>query len=273
MRTFTNSIVLVLFGMLTACQQPAPQQVETGEVADAITYTFSAIEKNIPCKEGGQDMCLKIFIEKIDIEGGTSDNARQKIEKTLFNAISESGNSEEPAKSPEQIAENLQTEYTRIKEEMPDYKLPWDYQSEFEVYLNRGGLFAVELTNYSFTGGAHGTGFTYFYTFDTDNGNTLLLKDLLLPKKYDELHALAESQFRLTRDIDSTEGYEEAGFWFEDDLFRLNDNYKYSEDGLEVVFNPYEIAPFSEGEILLQFPYSAIEEFVKPEYRLIGNMP
>lgn len=268
MRIFTNALTLLMFGIMVSCQQAAPETVETGEQPDSLVYSFSTITKKIPCKPDSEELCLDVSIEKIKLESGSSDDARQKMEEALLQAISETSNSEEPVKRPEQIAENLEKEYQQIVKEMPDYNLPWEYQSDFSVYLNEQGLFGVKLSSYSFTGGAHGNSFIYYYNFDVDNGKLLKLRDLILTKKYDQFIAQSETQFRDTRGIDSTESYEEAGFWFEDDQFTLNDNFRYSREGLEIVYNPYEIAPFSEGEIVLRFSYKAVEEFVKGEYRL-----
>ncbi len=267
MRIFTKGASVVLFATAIGCQQPAPQQVETGSEPDTLSYSFTTIEKQIPCKGEDKKMCLEVYIEKMKVESGTSAEAARNIEKVLLDAISETDNSQGQARSPENIASNLEEEYTRIKEEMPDYNLPWQYKSDFEVYLNHNGLFATQLTNYSFTGGAHPSSFVYYYTFDADNGKRLGLKDLIISKKYEQLRHMSEAAFRTSRDIDSTQSLEEAGFWFEVDRFALNDNYKYTPEGLTIVFNPYEIAPFSEGEIVILFPYSAIEEMVKPEFR------
>ncbi len=267
-------IVLISFSAFTiGCQPNAPEEVLTGEVPDTLTYSFSTIEKSIPCIDTDKKMCLDIFIEKMKLEGGTSDEALANIEKTLLNAISESDNAEGTSKSPEKIAESLETEYRRISEEMPDYNLPWQYKSDFDVYLNDNGLFGAQLINYSFTGGAHPTSFLYYYTFDKENGKLLSLKDLFQPKRYDELVRMAEAELRDSRGVDSTQTLEDAGFWFEEGRFKLNDNYKYTTRGLEIVFNPYEVAPFSEGEIVLMFPYSAIEPMVRPEYRFVIGEP
>lgn len=253
--------------LMMSCQPNAPEEVTTGEVPDTLAYSFTTIEKSIPCKGVEGKVCLDIFIEKMKLEGGTSDEALANIEKTLLKAISESDNAEGTTKTPEDIADGLENEYTRISEEMPDYNLPWQYKSDFEVYLNQNGLFATRLINYSFTGGAHPTSFLYYYTFDKDNGKLLTLKDLFEPKRYNQLLRMAEAELRDSRGIDSTQTLEDAGFWFEEGRFALNDNYKYTDKGLEIVFNPYEVAPFSEGEIVLMFPYSSIEPMIRPEYR------
>ncbi len=265
------SVFLILTGW--SCQPNPPEEVQTGEVADTLTYSFSTIEKNIPCKGEEGKTCLDIYIEKLKMDGGTSDEALADIEKTLLKAISESDNAGGQSKSPEKIAENLEVEYTRISQEMPDFNIPWQYKSEFEVYLNQNGLFAVKLINYSYTGGAHPITYKTYFTFDKENGKLITLRDLIQPKRYNELLRMAEAELRDSRGVDSTETLEEAGFQFSDNRFTLNDNYKYTPKGIEILFNPYEIASYSEGEIVLMFPYSAIEPMVRPEYRFLVSDP
>ncbi len=273
MKDLSKYLMLLVATFAMSCQPNAPEEVQSGEVPDTLTYSFTTIEKSIPCKDTQNKMCLDIFIEKMKLESGSSDQALANIEKTLLKAISESDNAEGETKTPEKIAENLESEYQRIAEEMPGYNLPWQYKSDFEVYLNQNGLFAAQLINYSFTGGAHPTSFLYYYTFDKENGKLLTLRDLIEPKRYDQLLRMAEAELRDSRGVDSTQTLEDAGFWFEDSRFALNDNYKYTTRGLEIVFNPYEVAPFSEGEIVLMFPYSAIEPMVRPEYRFEKDVP
>lgn len=264
---FYFSCLTALF-LAVACQSDPPVDTETVATPDTLSWSISSIDKSIPCKEKMEEPCLKVSIQKMNITAGTSEEAMQKIEDVLARSISETDNSEQPAPNAEAIANNLFKEYQRIITEMPEYKLPWTYTRTFEVYLNCDDIFGVKLNAYSFTGGAHPATFTYYYNFNASTGNLLKLQDLLVPKSLPRFISMAERKFRKVHSLDSTASLEDAGFWFENNAFALNNNFSYSLAGIEFVYNPYEIAAYSEGTITLTFPYTDIEGMLKPKYRL-----
>ncbi|MCB0300152.1 MAG: DUF3298 domain-containing protein, partial [Calditrichaeota bacterium] len=56
-------------------------------------------------------------------------------------------------------------------------------------------------------------------------------------------------------------------FFFENNRFELNDNFRIGDNGLEFLFNPYEIAPYAFGAMTLELPYSEIGDLLsKSEY-------
>lgn len=271
MRLASCLFSLILLSSLIGCQPDTVDTPEQDNLQDTLSYEFSLIERHSPCADTADGDCINVKIKTIKITDGSSNEARQKIESYLNGQISATDNSDQSNQTPEEVADDLVNEYTRIIEEMPKYKLPWEYFREFDVYLNENGLFGVQLDAYSFTGGAHPANFEYYYTFDSDNGRALSVKDLFLPKFLAPLKDRAEEQFRNSRDIDSSTTYEEAGFWFENDEFALPDNFKYSPKELVFLYNPYEIAPYSEGSVVIMFDYKEIQNWVKPEYRFGGS--
>lgn len=263
------SLGLLSSALLIGCQQAGPEVTTEEEVAqDTLTYQIETYTDGLPCKDASASPCLDITIDEINITAGSSESARAKIKSSLDKALADTDNSEVENRHPREIAKNLKAEYRQIVEDMPDYDLSWEYKRQYNVTLNGDGLFAVKLDAYSFTGGAHGASFQYYYTFDSDNGKLLKLSDLIVAKRMGSFKKLAEQQFRDSRDMDSTDTYEDTGFWFENGKFSLSDNFHYSPSGLEIIYNPYEIAPYSEGTIIISFPYNQIQGIIHPEYRL-----
>lgn len=262
---------LPLLFIAFACQQnPTPateeKEVETQATIDTVQYTINTLSSELPCTKRPSEKCLDISIDLIDIMAGLADDKANKIESDLQAAISKSDNNENAPRTPQQIIDNLKKEYTQIVKDMPGYDLPWQYKSEFQVFLNQNKLFGVQLNSYSFTGGAHGAQFTFYSTYETESGKLLKLGDLFMPDQRANFVALAEKQFTNSHDIDTNMTYEDAGYWFENEEFHLNNNFRYTPQGLEILFNPYEIAPYSEGTITLQFSYSEVKNMLKKEY-------
>jgi len=59
------------------------------------------------------------------------------------------------------------------------------------------------------------------------------------------------------------ENLEEAGFWFNEGNFKLNDNFLITTDGLKFFFNSYEIGPYAIGTTELLIPFSRIKNILK----------
>ena len=265
------SAAAIIFATSFACQNdPASPEVvkeETAAVADTLQYEIKTIASNLPCAKDSAKNCVEVKIDELFIQKGTSKSAASKIEATLRKALNETDNSDAAPRNPKDIISNLEKEYTQITKDMKDYDLSWEYIHNIDVYLNENNLLGCSIYNYTFTGGAHPNGFKFYYTFAADKGTQVKLTDLRNPKKFAEFKALAEKQFRETREIEEGQTFEEAGYWFENDAFALNNNFKYDAKGLTLHYNQYEIAPYSEGVITLEFPYSQIKEMVKGEYR------
>src|SRR5690606_36782946 len=251
------SAAAILFAISFACQNdPATPEVikeETAPQPDTVQYEIKTITGNLPCPKDSSKNCVEAKIDELLVKKGPS-----KIEETLRKALKETDNSDAGPRAPKDIISNLEKEYTQITKDMKGYDLSWEYTHNIEVHLNENNLFGCSIYNYTFTGGAHPNGFKFYYTFATDKDKQLKLTDLIAPKKFAEFKALAEKQFRETREIKDGQTYEEAGYWFENDTFELNNNFKYDANGLSLLYNQYEIAPYSEGVITLEFSYAQI---------------
>ena len=121
----------------------------------------------------------------------------------------------------------------------------------------------VELRNHawSYTGGAHGNGYTNYFCFERLSGNRLFLNDFFSDMAM--LQKIAESMFREEMDIPENDSLNDHGFWFENDQFALNENFCFRNDNLVIVFNPYEVAPYAAGTISLEIPFSELEGILK----------
>ena len=88
------------------------------------------------------------------------------------------------------------------------------------------------------------------------------LKNIFKPNFEEELRKLGEDQFRLVRDLSQDEDLGEAGFWFDDNKFSLNDNFALTEDGIRFFYNSYEIAPYALGTTDITISYDSIKNLL-----------
>lgn len=268
-----KSLVFTLFlltAIFTACQpDTAVEAQEDEQRPDSLSFSTEFIERQLPCRDSSieEAYCLSVEIERIEVKNGGTSDGRQSINKKLNSFYSATDHAESTASTPNEMADQMVAEYQRIMQEMPDYRIPWEYRTDSEVYLNQLGLFGVKLDVFSYTGGAHPSNMVFYFLFDANSGNTLEWADLFKKGAADSLRHRAERQFLSNNNIDTASGYEEAGYWFEENRFALPSNFRYQQDGLLFTYNVYEIAPYSEGRLNLQFTYAEIRDLLKPEYR------
>jgi hypothetical protein len=110
-----------------------------------------------------------------------------------------------------------------------------------------------------FTGGAHPNSLLIYTTVDLRSGRTLALTDIVDEGEEETLTMLAESLFRKIRMLGREVDLEEAGYWFADGKFQLNQNFAFRRDGLVFYFNAYETAPYAAGPTELLIPYDSLQ--------------
>ncbi len=69
--------------------------------------------------------------------------------------------------------------------------------------------------------------------------------------------------FRNIKGMSSGQSFADRGFYINDGDFLLNNNIGISEDKVMVHFNPYEIAPYSEGATTVEIDKSDLTEILK----------
>jgi Protein of unknown function (DUF3298) len=69
------------------------------------------------------------------------------------------------------------------------------------------------------------------------------------------------------------ETYKEAGFWFKDNIFTLNNNFAITDQGILFYYNNYEIASYVYGPTKIFIPYDSIENLVKRKGMVYEIMP
>nr|WP_233154703.1 RsiV family protein [Candidimonas nitroreducens] len=127
-------------------------------------------------------------------------------------------------------------------------------------------LTVIELDTWQYlTGAAHGLSATQFLNWDNSRQGVLSLDQVLLPGKHQAyVEALRAAHQRwLASNPDAR--HDPATYnrlW----PFQPSDNYAFSDDGLVVKYDSYQIAPYSAGQPELRIPYAELAGILKPEY-------
>jgi hypothetical protein len=126
-------------------------------------------------------------------------------------------------------------------------------------------VFCLSFSDYSYTGGAHPNSNLTYLNFEVSTGKTLALSDLMKPGFEKQLTAIAEKDFRKRKGLAPQASLAEAGYDFDDDQFKLNDNFAVTKDGLVFYYNPYEIAAYAGGPTELVIKWSEIKGLIKKD--------
>ena len=110
-----------------------------------------------------------------------------------------------------------------------------------------------------FTGGAHGYTSVSFLNFDPQTGELLTQKELFDPS----FSSFAEEVFRQKNGIPENEPINSTGFLFDEEKFQLPKNIGFSEKKVLLRYNPYEVASYADGSLLLEIPLEEARKYLK----------
>ncbi|MCR9173995.1 MAG: RsiV family protein [bacterium] len=135
----------------------------------------------------------------------------------------------------------------------------WEMQAGFDI-SETSRYVCLNSHGWAYTGGAHGNGFLFYEYFLKQNGQRIGLE--YFAEDMESLLTIAEKYFRSHIGLEQGESLNDAGFWFEDDTFALNDNFVFEEDFMTFVFNPYEVAPYAAGMIEFSIPLEELSGII-----------
>lgn len=157
---------------------------------------------------------------------------------------------------------------SRLKEynDVSDAPVDWTLTRTASVLYSDGKVTSCEVTNKGYLGGAHGFNDRTLMTFDSQSGQRLGVNDVVSDQSHRMLHKIVEAEFRRARSIRPGQTLQDAGFFIlPGQELPLGENFALTENGIEIQYNPYEVAPYSLGETRVRVPQEAIAPLVKAE--------
>jgi len=149
---------------------------------------------------------------------------------------------------------------TRLAPELPEQmKNAITLIAEYEVCRNDEKVISLVQRIYQYTGGAHGMTTQTGSTVDRLTGKSWSLADLFVPG--------ADYGGRLTAIVRKVGADRKLPMWD----FRgigVHSAFFLSDEGLVLFFQPYEIAPYSEGIVKIVIPYAKLSDIFRAELKL-----
>jgi len=224
-----------------------------------VDFTTRAFERTIEDCQQRPSPCAKLSLSYPEITRARTEQVRDSLNHGILRPILQSIDIKGSKASPQELAEELFFYYDRVVKEFPDYAAQWYIERSARIVLDTLGILSVQYSDHLYTGGAHPLEQELYRLFDTRSGSPITVDSLLARGGKERLLALAEREFRRVRGIPPERSLNSEGFWFRSSRFLLAPNIGLSSRGLELAYNPYEIAPYAMGSTHLVLPYDSLE--------------
>ncbi len=209
--------------------------------------------------------CADVVVEYPEITRAPAPAARESLQAFVrsfaFRPIDDSTRSNDF----EGLVANFRDAYDGFRNELPEPSAPWHVSRKVAVLPAPPGVFSMSCQEFTFMGGAHPNALVRLASFDARTGKRLRMPDLLAAGSEDALRAAGEKAFRQVRQILDDLPINEAGFWFENGRFQVPENFAVTADGIQFVFNPYDVAPYVMGPTEFAVPYSDIRPLLRTD--------
>ncbi|MCH7723117.1 MAG: DUF4163 domain-containing protein [Bacteroidetes bacterium] len=216
------------------------------------------------CEKNETENCATIKIDYIQIDYSENQLVQDSINAQIINELLQPIGIEKNNESFELMMQNFIDDYNNFKKEFPDSYQQWEYERKVtDRYIDKN-ILCCEFREYSYLGGAHPNSFLTFTNFNLNSAEIINLSDILIDSFLNELNNIAELIFRKEKELADDINLTEAGFWFDDDKFSVNNNFTIGKDGLTFFYNSYEITAYAYGPTELFIPYKSIKKLIKP---------
>ncbi len=168
--------------------------------------------------------------------------------------------SEEEINTIEKALKSFNDGYFQLQEIYEDEPTNWEANIKGLVSFEDSQFITITLNSYLFTGGAHGYSSMRFLNFDKLSGNEIDNEALF--ENSLEFSDYVESLFRKAEKIPKEKSINHTGFMFERDSFYLPENIGFTKSGLKLLYNPYEVASFSDGIIEIEISHKEIKKYL-----------
>jgi len=252
-------VILFLAGFiaLLSCSKETDSTLNDSLKIEIVKYH----KKSAGCNGSVQDNCAEI---KIEFPQFTMNNktVEEKINSAVYNNFVKGLSDTSFSASFEEIMDRFINEYDAFIKEYSDSPQRWIIERTGKIIFNKVNIISLDCTDYSYTGGAHPNTYVTFINFNLKNGNEIKLDELIQPSSQNELRMIAELEFRILKELKPDDDLGQAGFWFENNQFKLNDNFLITDSSLVFYYNNYEITAYAFGPTELVIPYLKIKNLV-----------
>lgn len=154
-----------------------------------------------------------------------------------------------------------------------DEEIPAWYNQTYSLVTfieeGHGGIINVSANVFVDTGGAHPHQWSQWLNFDFESGKLLTKDDVFLASAKADIERmlldhlmLMQAEIYPDESLKTLEDLQQKGFLQITNMY-IPDNFLLHKEGVSFLFNRYDIAPYSAGEIVIEIPYEEIGYYLK----------
>lgn len=182
------------------------------------------------------------------------------INANVEKAIIETLNTPENKSNLSEVLKTFNDEYLSFNEKFSEITEPvWELHIETELSYQSETVITIAISTYEFKGGAHGNDKIKFLNLDAKTGAILGFGDIISNKE--AFTTLAKEHF--IKSLSNKEEQLKMEDFFFGEPFQLPENIGFSEDGLVLLYNVYEVASYDRGYTEFVIPYNEAEPYLK----------
>lgn len=255
---FTSGLIVCMF---FSCSQ---KTVKTKEIDLTKKYYLST-----DTTKGALSVDIHVEIPIDFADKSVLDSIRATIIKNLFgdNYIAHSNDSLVQLFSSELNKEYNNNNAPLVNEldSASSYSFNNEHNIEGFSLLTDKQIFSYGIERYVYMGGAHGLSNRTYLNFDLKTGKLITEKDLFEEKSFPAIIELIKKRIieESTNDKSSEAvlSLDDTDFWT--DSIKPNGNFYITDESINYVFNPYEIAPYYMGQTEVTLAFDRIKGFLK----------
>ena len=244
MKTLNLLLITFAFIFFVACGK----KDQTGTTGEAIKFKVKEVLKSYKdCKPDPQN-CSYFRMKYPDaIEGKVKDTINPFITKHLLSIY----NTEEKKYNDlRSMSIGFIESYTEFKKKEPASTQNWYLDVEVTEAFKSPKILTLKYNTNRFEGGEHPLNTVNYYSFNLDNGALLSVSSLLKKDFAKDLNKLIDKKFREMKKLGEKDDLTKAELLKNEIAY--TENFAITNDGLEFNYNAAEIAPYSEGAIIIK---------------------
>lgn len=158
-------------------------------------------------------------------------------------------------------------EFIKEIEELEDSNnFQYEFKTSYEINENPSSV-GIHLTVMEYTGGAHYIRDDKSYYYDKSNEKIITINDFLINDNSLDKLANLSYYYVMKYSQENSLGFDEEMAMYGLESNQSNfEHFKFTDEGLEFVFPPYQVAYYAAGEVHITIPYAELKGIIKDEY-------
>ncbi len=256
------SPLLLVFG---ACAPSGSDTPATPPIPAVIGFEMQTREMTYEDCIAGSDGCTYIRLDYPAVVEAPVGTAVEAVTSAIDSFLEAPLYPDAPPSGVNALMARFLSDYVAFKASQPKSEQSWFLERKAFVLRNTPKLLCLSFSERSFLG-TMGVASVDYLNLDPATGARLALSDVLKEGALPEATRLGEARFREARSVAEGATLKDSGFTFENDLFALNENFAFRDDGVAFYYNVEDVASREMGATEIVLSWDQARDLLSPGY-------